>query len=196
MFGGFSSGEEDEGSRPPPPVPPASLPPVQTLSLAPNIVLPADSQIPNSSVVILPILPSAILPLQCDQAIPETFPPDSTKGKGGFRAGAGRSRASLPLGCVVFLTDSGAENFICGCEKSFADKRSLLRHYQSCATNQDQPPLQQPCKKRKLDINVESEAEVDVEHEHDTQVHGDTITTACFNEDAEGAKLLQCKLNL
>ena len=194
MFGGFSSEEEDEGKRPPPPVPPASLPPDQTLSLvnpvAPN-VLPAESPSPNCSAII----PPSSIPLETDPAIPETSPSDSTKARGGFRLGAGRSKTPLPAGCEVFLTESGTENFVCGCEKCFADKRSLLRHYQSCTNNQ--PTFRPPCKKRKFDSSVEFQAEVEVEHDHDTQeVHGETITTACFREDPDGAKLLQCKLIL
>ena len=176
-FDGFSSEEEGEVTRPPSPVTPA-----------PNLVLPAESQKPESSVFLLPIT------LETDPAVPETSSGGLTKAWGGVRGG-GRPKTPLPVGCQVFVTESGAENFVCSCEKTYTEKKSLLRHYLSCSTNKDrftfQPTLQPPCKKRKFDSSTEPEAEFELDQESQ-----DTITTAYFNEDTDGARLLQCELIL
>ena len=116
---------------------------------------------------------------------PETSPSSVTDGRGGDRGG-GRIPLHLPLGCEVFLTESGTENYICCCQKKFTEKKNLLRHYQACTSNKERstsPTVQPGFKRRRSETGAES----------GKSVEGDTVDTAHFNEDPEGTKLMQCK---
>ena len=124
--------------------------------------------------------------LSCSSAtgtqMPKTTSSGKADGRGGDRGG-GRIQLLLPEGCEFFLTESGTENYICCCQKRFTEKRNLLRHYQDCANRErstSQPAVQPGFKRRRSETSAES-------------VDGDTVTTAHFNEDPEGARLMQCK---
>ena len=201
-FGGFSSEEEEEGEVPKtiPSDPPVPVPPDQTqenplfLPLATKDATPTKFSSPNQSLclpdpAVQPVtLPTTSLP------VPECLTQHSQGTRGGDRGG-GRSQLCLPLGCEVVLTESGAENYICCCKKSFTEKKNLLRHHQACLSNKERPasqPVQPGCKRRRPETGAESAKSESTEPD-DYQVHGDTVTKAHFNEDLEGTKLMQCK---
>ena len=114
----------------------------------------------------------------------------TTQARGGNRGG-GRTPSSLPAGCTFVWTETGDARYTCSCQSVYTEKKSLLRHKETCNNNLDGSSYQASCKRRKLDVSDNSESNNN-ETTNDVQ-NDDEANKVSFNEDPEGQSLLHCK---